>query len=551
MGASQTKVSCLWLPAQSGKTRRMTEQIELYRDVRMLVGKRHGVVVSSWDEQKFADVEDEIDQEEEDDNFFNIIICSNNSMLVQQTQARMEADLFTPSFTVHDEEKKEIIMGDTDDDDESQVYSWLSVTNDGLQSRDIANRIILGQLKMLICCSHYKRFEAYLYPLLRMLNKDFSKRVFHKKVNIWIDEADSSINLWSKYEPILDMTVVNKVTLVSATFNSVIKKYKKISVIPFEKTHPDSYVRLQDANFLICNEKKDSAISYIRAVVKENDLIEKLVGGYCLFAPGDVYVDSHESIKTYFLIHGCAVAVLNGQHKKIYIPNKPTVDLSQEMNNKKPEEIGKIIARKYRELNLQNYAFVVTGQLCLGRGITFQSQDFIFSASIIPYMNNRASLYQCATRVAGNVKDFQESKHIIYCSRKTYKILKEMEDCAINVATILYKNGGTEVDKSLVSEITRITSSKFEKPLEFDSFIEAKEYIKERFNKNPKRFRQNEEGFYEATIKKITKIWSYEEIVEKNIASGSANNDYNFYPCYKEVADADSVVFVVIPRKVK
>ena len=120
MGASQTKVSCLWLPAQSGKTRKMTEQIELYRDMRILVGKRHGVIVSSWDEQKIADAEDDIWQEEEDDNFFNIIICSNNSMLVKQTQARMEADLFTPSFTIHDEEKKEIILTESDEE-ESQV----------------------------------------------------------------------------------------------------------------------------------------------------------------------------------------------------------------------------------------------------------------------------------------------------------------------------------------------------------------------------------------------------------------------------------------------
>ena len=74
---------------------------------------------------------------------------------------------------------------------------------------------------------------------------------------------------------------------------------------------------------------------------------------------------------------------------------------------------------------------------------------------------------------------------------------------------------------------------------------EAKVYYKsifpEKSEKNPLRKRKpNKDGYYEATIKKITKKWSQKEI-EDGIYRGSANNGYWFYPCYKNIEDKSTL----------
>lgn len=466
MGYNQSKVSVMWLPAQSGKTRKITEQIALFRDLPMCVGD------NKWIDR--ADQKEQVEEDQEDDNYLNIIICSNNKMLVDQTQKRMAADLFSRSLVIHDEEEKkgkeEIVYQESND-----VYAWMS-DNDDRSVRDVAYSVTRNKLKMLLCCSHSKRLEKYLKPLIDLLNEDFDNKIFKKKINLWIDEADSSINLWSKYENILDLTIINKVTLVSATFDSVLKKYKEISVIPFEKTYNDkTYYKLQDAEFIICDEKKESVVSYIKHVVKEFDILNDLKPGYCLFAPGDMTIESHNSIKSFFYRNNCAVVVLNGQGKKIYIPDEEPVDLTNELRANF-EEVGKVLARKFKELKIDTkFPLVITGQLCLGRGITFQSQDMLFSASIIPYIRNKASLYQCATRIAGNIKDFCKSKHIMYCSTKTKNILLEMENIATNVATILFEKKETKVDKGLIKSMVKADKIN---DFEYRVFEEQQEGIK-------------------------------------------------------------------------
>ena len=478
MGYNQSKVSVMWLPAQSGKTRKITEQIELFRDLPICVGD------DNWIET--SDQKEDIDQE--DDNFLNIIICSNNKMLVDQTRKRMATDLFSRSLIIHEEEKKgeKIVYQESDD-----VYAWTS-DNDDRSVRDVAYSVTRNTLKMLLCCSHSKRFEKYLNPLIHLLNEDFENKIFKKKINIWIDEADSSINLWSKYESILSLPLINKVTLVSATFDSVLRKYKEISVIPFENTfNEETYYKLQDAEFTICDEKKDSAVGYIRHVVREFDILQDLKPGYCLFAPGDMTVESHNSIKSFFFRNDCAVVVLNGKEKKIYIPDRKPVDLSNELKENS-EEIGKVLARKYKELKIDTqFPLVITGKLCLGRGITFQSQDLLFSASIIPYIRNKASLYQCATRICGNIKDFRDSKHLMYCSTKTKAVLLEMENRAINVARILFEKNETKVDKNLIKAIVK--SDKIN-DFEYRVFEEQKEglnFIRTHLGKSPHKRSDN------------------------------------------------------------
>lgn len=60
--------------------------------------------------------------------------------------------------------------------------------------------------------------------------------------------------------------------------------------------------------------------------------------------------------------------------------------------------------------------------------------------------------------------------------------------------------------------------------------------------RGPEQRKPNAEGFYEATIKKKTKVWSCDEI-KSGIYIGSANNSYWFYPCYKDITDPSTLEF--------
>lgn len=66
--------------------------------------------------------------------------------------------------------------------------------------------------------------------------------------------------------------------------------------------------------------------------------------------------------------------------------------------------------------------------------------------------------------------------------------------------------------------------------------------LKARFNhsRGPNKKNENANGFYEATIKKITKVWSTKEIND-GIYIGAANNKYRLYPCYEDINDFNTL----------
>jgi hypothetical protein len=102
----------------------------------------------------------------------------------------------------------------------------------------------------------------------------------------------------------------------------------------------------------------------------------------------------------------------------------------------------------------------------------------------------------------------------------------------------------TKVNPKIVSGINNDSHETKEKERVikiFDKLEEAKDYfdkeLKTKIGKRgPNKRKPNEEGYYEATIKKVKKIWSSSELHNK-IYIGAANNDYWFYPCYEDVKD--------------
>jgi hypothetical protein len=398
MGAHNSRVEGICRPAQSGKTKTYQELIKEYELLADL----------------FYDCE----------GFINVVLCSNNKSLVQQTTARHAADLYESGSVESD-------GGAADDRIEGKVFSWFSGTKENnLSVRDLADRIKEDEVGMVVCCAHSTRIQ-FLEQLLQQLNRS---KNFKKRVNIWIDEADESIKKWSKID-ISGLEVVHSVTLISATFDAIVKKYGKVRVRCYDVAHPASYVGFKDCAVTSKDIAAASALSYMEQVYAEIGA-QLCVPGMRLFAPGDITQESHRQIADFLRERGWAVLVLNGARKEIVKPDGQVLPIADyiEWENGTPEEIGKTITSIYHDSGLAAFPFAITGQICLGRGLTFQNDRFLFDWAIVPNMTDRATAYQCAARVLGNIRHLQNYKQCkIITTSRMRRLIEQAENIAINI----------------------------------------------------------------------------------------------------------------------
>lgn len=409
------KMQCLWRPAQSGKTKKMTEIICEHES-----GAEH----------------------------LNILICSNARLLVSQTTARMKRDLFRAE---DDSDSDESVSSNSssvsedpaysDDRIDGNVFSWMSGTGStNISTGELADRIKEGEVTMIVCCSHKKRFK-YIIELLINLNKS---RLFTKRINIFGDEADAYINLLSS--PDLDFTRFEKVDhvyLVSATFNSVVKRYGRIRVMGFYETHPETYMPLQECNIVPFNGMGD-VVENLTSVLREHR--EMCAPGVRLFAPGMIDIASHDAVLDTLVALGFAVMILNGRRKCIVCPDGTTIPLVLRMDPTNPDEISMVLAYVYVQHDLKRWPFAVTGQMCLSRGITFQSAEFMFDYGVLPDLRDPATAYQCLARLLGNIRGFPGFKApTVFMSDVMKSITIAQEKIAIKIAQMVASEGWCDV----------------------------------------------------------------------------------------------------------
>jgi hypothetical protein len=299
-------------------------------------------------------------------------------------------------------------------------------------------RILLGEVSMIVCCSHKARFR-YLTEMLGILER----AMFAKPVNVWIDEADVSVKHWSGDYDFTAFDCVRKMTLVSATFDSVFDHYGRIRVMPFPETHPECYVGLRDCELVAMDSDGSGAGSYIDAVLTAHP--ELLLPGSKLFVPGDIERATHDAIAKYLTARGAIVLVLNGIEKAFRFPDGRTVEIALKASDETPDELSQVLAEKYAEYGMNKYPLAVTGQLCLGRGITFQSRDFVFDYAIIPTIRNAAAAYQCVARVLGNIRAFSPWTPVVYMPSGLLDKVKRQERIAINLARLVHENEWVDV----------------------------------------------------------------------------------------------------------
>jgi hypothetical protein len=372
-------------------------------------------------------------------NPLNIIIVSNNKNLVDQAKVRQEE--FEASSIASDESADDHVTG--------TCFAWMSGTKKtNIHYDALAFKIIEGEVTTVIVCAHKKRLE-YLYNLMRRLNGSPN---FARIINVWIDEADASVNLWSN--PAVDVTLfgkVDKVTLVSATFDSIIKKYARVRIREAAETYPECYHKLIEC-VKVADDSAGCALDYLMGVFPkyEETLIKK---GMRLFAPGDITIASHDAIAEFLRTKGFAVLVLNGKRKCIVRPNGTVLPIVGYDDDGNALEIGKAVASIYHSNGLAEFPFAVTGQMCLGRGLTFQNERFLFDFGIVPPINDASTAYQCAARMAGNIKNVANYKApTLVTTTPMWAMIERQELVAINLSRLVYENKWNDVGEGEMLE---------------------------------------------------------------------------------------------------
>jgi len=370
MGAANSKCDTLCLNGQGGKTRRIQDMIK------------------------------------EDDaanpgNYINFLIQANNRSLVEQTGVRMTNELYEPAET-----------GPADAKIEGACFSWYSGTSGPrITVDDLVGKILTPDgVTMVICCANRKRLD-YLSEVMTKLAAALKRFKSSIKFKIWIDEADASMCYWrdAGFQDIMKSPIVEKVTMVTATVDAIVKEFGAIRVIPLENPTLPIYFRCQDYKIEL-QDHSGSAVDFIQSVVESNKE-RYLTPGARIFAPGECARKSHEAVATYALSVGAAVVILNGLRKEVRIPSEiegepaRIIPLPKMSDAVVAEELGRAIGRLYHDNHLERFPLFVTGNICLGRGITFQNDLFLFDHQILPdAFDTRAAAYQAACRGAGNIR---------------------------------------------------------------------------------------------------------------------------------------------------
>lgn len=431
MGSSNSKARCLFLPAQSGKTRKVEEEIIELKRLCGISGSRS----------------------------IDIFISANNRLLVYQTSARLRRDLGTPADTDESAESdsEADAASDVSDDEASdavikgRIFSWTHGKTTGIAPDALADKILLEEIEMVFMCANKRRFTY----LAAMLDRLTTHRMFRRdpaQIYIWIDEADSSMSLWRQFEAAAtENPAITQITLVSATFGRILKKYERLRIVPYEHTHPDCYRRLIDCRQEVIECGLRDPCQFVLSVLSTH--AEIMANGTCVFVPGAYTKESHYEIAEELQKLDFAVVIINGECKELRIPGEATIDLREYLScpdpEMLPEEFNQTLAELYATHKLWRFPFAITGYLCIQRGVTFQCapapgrhDGFVFTHGIIPPIRDKAEAYQTMARMFGNTGGFPNYvRPIIYTDEKTFAGVCDQEETAVNLPRMVFMDG--------------------------------------------------------------------------------------------------------------
>ena len=349
---------------------------------------------------------------ENDDDTIHIIFCDNQLLQTEQTNDRLEKYDGLETYI----------------SDDGYVSLILSCKSKIIKFYTQLTHYICNNLKTIVTCSNKKRVDD-IDKLIKSFSQ--SKKLNEYKFSIWIDEIDKNIQLFKDYLKEWDKhPSVKRIGLITATPGNVLKIFNIIKIFELKESYDrEKYHSFSESEFKLLNFNDLEIELYIQKVMNEFSNLIKI--GQVWFIPGEVNTNSHGNIKDFLIKLDFTVIIINGKEKKIFYNNK-SEDLPSMNNDALADSLGDYYITN--KLHLKKVA--ITGNLCVNRGITINSNKMLITHAIFPTkINNPSSSYQLAGRICGNIKEFKNyKKPTIFCSNKFKNIICDMENRAKNLA---------------------------------------------------------------------------------------------------------------------
>jgi hypothetical protein len=487
----------------------------------------------------------------------NFILCDNNLLLTQQTSGRVKKDLA--------QAKKDISSLTHQGEHYIELSSHSRTNYHGVDAVFTAILDPRTNARNIICCTNGTRMED-IARLITLINSTiFTSDKFH--FNIWLDEADKftkfiDATLW----PIVETYSNVKVKLITATPQPLFQKYKYMNVLPIENTTTDMYHGWEDNCIRII--EKDGGCQVFVDHILSKVAAEAIQAGTKWFIPGLSAKKSHEDIKNICVSKGMAVICVNSDGIVLTLP-----DTLECVKYTKDDEFNSKIMEIYTEKQLERFAVVITGYICIGRGITIMSENFMIDYAILSHYSNKNEASQLAGRVKGNIKGFSsynsERPPVIFTKEEFNRVAIEWEHKSRTLAQLAFQkkqNGQhTIVNKAEFKTCDLNIEAEAEEALPTaPSITNCRIYNDEatvkvvckklgyQYRATPDNTEGLKIGFKETSLNKTKCVVTLDEAVKKISGGYGKNNKGNayrtYYPCYTDTNDAATLRFVLIIR---
>jgi len=356
---------------------------------------------------------------EDNKKVINFIFCDNSLLLTEQTSRRVNKDL--KEYTINGE----------------SYIEFSSHKRTEFNNADAVYKAILCRgFRNIICCTNGKRV-ADIQSIIDDINETPGVNAKEKFVfKVWLDEADKYTNYINKvFYPLTSNQKNVEVFCLTGTPDKLFNKYKGMKVFPLENTTLPTYHGWND-NVIKIKEPSPSTIEFVNDVLTEQKALGTILPGTKWYIPADYKKKTHYNLETQICKYfGFAVFVVNGDGITLARPGHPDVgpiDKNKELNTQ--------ILEMCEEYNLAQYPIAITGHVCIGRGISIMSKEFIFDYGILSDCDNKDDVSQNAGRLKGNIKDWANyKKPIVFTTEKFNKIAKLKEEKSRRLAVLAFE----------------------------------------------------------------------------------------------------------------
>ena len=338
-----------------------------------------------------------------DKRVINIIFCDNNLLLTQQTSNRVNSFLNGDACVILSCKSKKRV----------DEVKW-AVTGEG-----VAN---------VLCCTNRTRADDardVVVSINRRMSGDF---FFH----IWVDEADKYIEFINAiFKPLVEEYENVALYLITATPHKLFAEYRLLNVMPIENTTSSDYHGWLD-NEIHLVDFAGTATGFVTHVLQG-------VGAQCVrpgtrwYIPAEYKKTSHIAVKDACIQHGFATIVINGDGIKLYLPDTIVHEYA------KDDELNPVLMEIYKRHELARYPLAITGNMCIGRGISLMSNDFMMDCGIISACHNPQEASQNAGRLKGNIKSWENYKPpVVFTTEQFNAVAKKIEAKSRELANVAF-----------------------------------------------------------------------------------------------------------------